>query len=78
MSVVLDLPNTGTVILAIDAIYTLENLAQSNWTGYQDPEAALESATRLAELAEHENALLITGHDPGQWAGLKMAPEYYD
>ena len=78
MSVIVDLKNTGKVILAIDAVYTLENLERNNWSGYQDPDAALASANRLAELAERENALLITGHDPGQWAGLKMAPEFYD
>ena len=78
MSVIVDLKNTGRVILAIDAVYTLENLERSNWSGYQDPDAALASANRLAEMAERENALLITGHDPGQWAGLKMAPEFYD
>lgn len=78
MSVLVRLPNTGPVLLAIDAIYTLENLATDNWSGYMDPAAALESAHRLADIAEREGAMLITGHDPGQWAQLKMAPAYYD
>lgn len=78
MSVLVRLPNTGPVMLAIDAIYTMENLETGNWSGYMDPAAALASAHRVADIAEREGALLITGHDPGQWAKLKMAPEYYD
>jgi N-acyl homoserine lactone hydrolase len=66
------------VLLAIDAIYTLENLETDNWSGYMDPEAAYTNAHRLVEIAEREGALLITGHDPGQWAGLTMAPGYYE
>jgi N-acyl homoserine lactone hydrolase len=78
MSVLVRLPNTGPIILAIDAIYTVENLAADNWAGYHDPEEAQRSAHRLKALAEREGALLITGHDPRQWAGLRLAPDYYD
>jgi N-acyl homoserine lactone hydrolase len=78
MSVLVRLPNTGPVLLAIDAVYTQENLETDNWSGYMDPEAALESAHRLKAIAEREGAMLITGHDPAQWAGLTMAPAYYD
>lgn len=66
------------VLLAIDAIYTQENLEKDIWSGYMDPDAAYRNAHRLAELAEREGALLITGHDPWQWAELKMAPAYYE
>jgi N-acyl homoserine lactone hydrolase len=78
MSVLVRLPKTGPVLLAIDAIYTQENMETDNWSGYMDPAAALESAHRLAEIAEREGAMLITGHDPAQWAKLKLAPAYYD
>ena len=77
MSVLVRLKNQP-VLLAIDAIYTQENLAKDNWSGYMDPESAYTNAHRLVEIADREGALLITGHDPGQWAGLKMAPEFYD
>lgn len=77
MSVFLRLPETGPVVLAIDAIYTLENLATDNWSGYMDPDAAYTSAHRLADLAEREGALLITGHDPEQWAKMRLSPEFY-
>ncbi|MEA2512789.1 MAG: N-acyl homoserine lactone hydrolase [Thermomicrobiales bacterium] len=78
MSVVLRLPQTGTVVLAIDAIYTLENLQKDNWDGQVDPVRGRPNGHKLAEIAKCENGLLITGHDPGAWADLKIAPHYYE
>ncbi len=77
-SVLVRLPRTGPVILAIDAIYTQETLDTENFTRYADPPRALASARRLAEMARQEGALLIYGHDPAQWETLRKAPEYYD
>ncbi|MBI4278301.1 MAG: N-acyl homoserine lactonase family protein [Armatimonadetes bacterium] len=77
-SVLVRLPRTGPVILAIDAIYTKENLDTDNWRGYPDPARAQASARRLVELARREGATLIYGHDPAQWATLRKAPAYYD
>jgi N-acyl homoserine lactone hydrolase len=70
MSVLVRLPNTGPVLLAIDAISTLENLQTGNWRTADDPEQAAASAARLAALADSEGALLLTGHDPDQWAAF--------
>ena len=77
MSVLVRLP-TRPVLLAIDAVYTQENLDTDNWAGQRDPVAARASAHRLAEIARRENALLVCGHDPAQWAGLQMAPAFYE
>jgi N-acyl homoserine lactone hydrolase len=77
-SVLVRLPKTGSVILAIDAIYTPENVETDNWGVYTDPDRARASARRLVELASAEGALLIYGHDPAQWATLRKAPAYYD
>lgn len=68
MSVLVRLPNFGPVLLAIDAISTMENLETGNWGTAADPVQAAASAARLASLAEAEGALLLTGHDPEQWA----------
>jgi N-acyl homoserine lactone hydrolase len=78
MSVVVRLPNNGTVVLAIDAIYTRENVETDNWQGQALPEEGRASARRLMELAASENGLVITGHDPGDWADLEYAPFFYD
>jgi N-acyl homoserine lactone hydrolase len=78
MSVLVRLPRTGPVILAIDAIYTQETLDTGNFKNYADPSRALASARRLADLARQEGALLVCGHDPAQWETLRKAPAYYD
>lgn len=77
MSVLVDLPESGKIILGIDAIYVQDNLERDNWGAYTDPEAARASALRLQEIANKENALLLSGHDPQEWEKLKKSPEYY-
>lgn len=77
MSVLVDLPESGKIIIGIDAIYVQDNLDKDNWGAYADPDAARASARRLQEMAQREGALLLYGHDPAQWATLKKAPEYY-
>jgi N-acyl homoserine lactone hydrolase len=78
MSVVVRLPKTGTVVLAIDAIYIIENLENDNWVGQVAPERGRVSGHKLAEIARRENGMLITGHDPAAWAELRLSPHYYE
>lgn len=78
MSVAVDLPESGKIIIGIDAIYVQDNLDKDNWGAYSDPEAARASARRLQEMAAREGAMLLYGHDPAQWATLKKAPEFYE
>ena len=77
LSVLLRLPETSVVILAIDAIYSRVNREARNYKIGADPLQGVASADRLIALAEQENALLIYGHDPEQWATLRKAPETY-
>jgi N-acyl homoserine lactone hydrolase len=77
MSVLLDLPETGKMVIGIDTIYVQDNLDKDNWGAYSDPDAARASAKKLQEIAGRENAMLLYGHDPNQWKTLKKAPEYY-
>lgn len=70
MSVLVRLPKTGPVLLAIDAVSTMENLQTGNWRTADDPAQAAASAARLAALAESEHAWLLTGHDPEQWTAF--------
>jgi N-acyl homoserine lactone hydrolase len=78
MSVLVRLPNSGPILLAIDAIYTRETLERDIWQGYHDPDRAYRSGHRLAEIAEREGAMLVFGHDPAQWDTLRRSTEYYD
>ncbi|HUG17174.1 MAG TPA: N-acyl homoserine lactonase family protein [Thermomicrobiales bacterium] len=77
MSVLLRLPDTGPVILAIDAIYSRLNHERDNYKIGFDPQAGRDSAHRVIALAEQEHAMLIYGHDAQQWQELRKAPERY-
>ena len=78
MSVLVRLPKSGPLLLTIDAVYVQENLDTDNWAGQRDPETARASAHRLAAIADRENATMVFGHDPAHWAGLRMAPAFYE
>jgi N-acyl homoserine lactone hydrolase len=80
-SVLLHLPRTGPVLLAIDAA-----ILQSTFTPerkaspYDDNEEQLRASTRklLALVASRKIDLVIFGHDGAQWQTLKRSPDYYD
>lgn len=77
-SLLLRLSKTGPLLLTIDAVYT-ESLWRADAIGAAaDPARARASMTRLREIAERTGARVIFGHDAGQWAMLRHAPEYYD
>ncbi|RIK45946.1 MAG: MBL fold metallo-hydrolase [Chloroflexi bacterium] len=77
MSILLHLPETGAVILAIDAIYSAANRRFGNYKIGADPEQGRASAERLIALEGREGAWMIYGHDPDQWQELLKAPEGY-
>jgi len=79
-SVLLRLPETGAILLAIDAVpvsgvFTRDKRADNN---NPDAEAIYASTIKLLDLVEEEQiGLVIFGHDAKQWNGLKKLPEYY-
>jgi N-acyl homoserine lactone hydrolase len=79
-SVVVRLPETGPVLLAIDAVvmqrlFTPERRA---WPTDDNEEQLQASTRKLLKLVEREQvALVIFGHDGEQWQTLKKAPAYY-
>ena len=81
-AVLVRLPQTGPVLLAIDAAAVESELdpetrLENNGTDL-DPTMARTSARKLFELAKRENvALTVCGHDEVQWRTLKKAPEFY-
>lgn len=76
-SVMLRLPQTGSVLLCGDAVYCQENYDYDTWTGQADPEAARASALKLRELAGQDDALMIYGHDRHQARSLKYSTLSY-
>jgi N-acyl homoserine lactone hydrolase len=80
-SVLVRLPQTGPVLLAIDAV-VMQFMFNPDRVPLpiDDNEEQLRASTRkLLDLVEREHAeLVVFGHDGAQWKTLKKAPEYYD
>jgi N-acyl homoserine lactone hydrolase len=76
LSLLLELPQTGKVLLTADAISRPEEL-QTGFAGAWNEALAQASAEKLLRLAEQEQAWVIYGHDPEQWQRLNKAPDYY-
>jgi N-acyl homoserine lactone hydrolase len=81
-SLLVRLPQTGPILLTIDAIPTASQLNPDTRVVFpinDEDEAATRACTRkLVELARRVNvALIIYGHDHNQWPTLKHAPQYY-
>jgi N-acyl homoserine lactone hydrolase len=76
LALMLDLPETGAVLLTGDAISRPAEIEERFDTA-QDPAAAVASAARLMALAEAAGAMVIYGHCPAQWPTLRKAPDCY-
>lgn len=77
-SFLIELPRSGPMILAIDAILSRHQLEHGSWSQHPDPDAARRSGEALAALARGRGAELLFGHDPDQWAQIRHAPDFYD
>jgi N-acyl homoserine lactone hydrolase len=81
LSVLIHLPRTGKVLLAIDAISMANDNTPNREMTFMDfnLEDLRASTVKLQELAIREHpALFIFGHDGNQWDTLKIAPAFYD
>lgn len=80
-SVLVRLPQTGKVLLAIDAV-VLQRLFtpdRATWPTDDNEEQLRASTRKLLDLVEREQvALVVFGHDGEQWQTLKKAPAYYE
>lgn len=81
-SLMIRLPQTGPVLLTVDAIL---NSAMTDAdqrildVSAVDDAQARESTRKLMALAKREEVkLVIFGHDSEQWSRLKKAPDFYD
>ena len=80
-SVVVRLPNTGAVLLTVDAVPFAVGFTrdQPDDERAPDAEAVRASTVKLLDLVEREEiGLVIFGHDTAQWEGLRLLPAYYD
>jgi N-acyl homoserine lactone hydrolase len=80
-SVLLRLPNTGSVLLAIDAVPNQQLFAPDRPQSHfdEDLEQVRASTRKLLQVVEDEDVkLTVHHHDAPQWRTLKLAPDYYD
>jgi N-acyl homoserine lactone hydrolase len=79
-SVLVRLPETGPVLLTIDAVPRQSTFTPDRKLGPRDDnlEQLRASTSKLLDLVEREHvALVIFGHDIEQWQTLKKVPDYY-
>jgi N-acyl homoserine lactone hydrolase len=80
-SVLIRLPKTGAILLAVDAVSFGAGFTRDVQDDGSNPDAeAIRASTiKLLDLVEREHiGLVIFGHDNEQWKGLKKLPEYYE
>ena len=77
-AMIVSLPDSGTVVLTGDAIYSRENIEKDIPGGNSwNPVQAMESMHRLIHLAKREKGRLIMWHDPDVWSIWKPSPYCY-
>ena len=79
-AVLVRLPETGAVLLTIDAVSVQSAFTPDREAGPRDADSAgVQASTRkLLAIAQREHtSLVIFGHDGPQWQTLKKLPEFY-
>ena len=80
-AVLVSLPQTGPVLLAIDAVAVQAHFTADRPVGPTEADEAgtLASTRKLLDLVERKHvSLVIFGHDSAQWATLKQLPDFFD
>jgi len=80
-SILVRLPRTGPVLLAIDAVMMQRLFTQDRkaWPNDDNEEQLRSSTQKLLNLVERQHVqLVVFGHDGHQWQTLKKAPSYCD
>lgn len=70
------LPDTGWILLTSDAISRAAEIDEG-FAGSWDVPLAVHHGDRLMRLARERDALVIYGHSPQQWPGLRKAPDWF-
>ena len=77
-SLLVELPESGPVVLAGDSCYWQEHIDQERVPGVVwDPTRALHSIKKLKTIARLTGGKIFPSHDPVFWQTVKQAPEAY-
>lgn len=79
LGLLLDLPETGHVLIASDTIYCAENFGPPTKPAgvIYDRIGYLRTIERIRRLQRKTGAQIWFGHDPAQFETLRKGPEYY-
>ena len=77
-SFLVNLTNSGYVLLTIDAAYTMDHWNNLTLPGLVCSAVdVVNSVKKLKKVAKEKDALIVTGHDPHAWQEFKKAPMFY-
>ncbi|KFL30047.1 beta-lactamase [Devosia riboflavina] len=77
-SFLINLPETGSILLTVDAAYTLDHWNDLALPGLSSSASqAVASVHKLRQIAKKNQALVVTGHDPEAWRELRHGPAQY-
>lgn len=78
MSVIVNLPHEGSMMLTADACYTLDHYNRTALPGMiHSAHDVAASVDRIHRTVDALDATVVTGHDPEAWPDFKKAPDYY-
>ena len=78
VSVLVTLPETGAVLLPVDALPMRECVDGTSTGAGPDPTAWQASRAHLLRLAGERDARMFLSHDPDQWPRLRRAPHWWE
>lgn len=71
-SFIVNLPQTGYIMLTADAAYTTDHWEDKALPGFlTSAQDAARSVSKLRAIANKTNSKVVTGHDPVEWSKLK-------
>ncbi|MCC5960118.1 MAG: N-acyl homoserine lactonase family protein [Rhodobacteraceae bacterium] len=77
-SLLVRLPQSGPILLAVDAAYTTDHWEEKSLPGFlASTTDTVRSVQKMRALAEKTGAMVVTGHDPDAWTQFKKAPDFY-
>ena len=77
-SFLITLPQSGPILLTIDAAYTMDHWNEKCLPGFLTSAVEVaHSVKKLRMVAAQTGAMVVTGHDPDMWPTFKKAPDYY-
>lgn len=69
------LPNSGAMLLTVDAAYTTDHWNERALPGFLASAVdAVRSVRKLHHIARRSDATVVTGHDPDAWPTFKQSP----